>query len=183
MASKLALTRSAVRIQITAMERDGVVRRAGTRPGTTRPSHIFELTPEIEQVLSKAYVPFLAHLVRAFADALSASQFDALLRRAGEGLADEASRGRRLPRTLRGRVELASAMMNEQLGALTHVDGNGSYVIRGAACPLAALTGKHQGVCVAMESFVSVIAGTPVQECCEREGRPKCCFEIQQGRK
>jgi predicted ArsR family transcriptional regulator len=62
-ATKLGLTRSAVRIQITAMERDGVVRKVGKRPGTTRPSHLFELTPEVEQFLSKAYVPVLTHLV------------------------------------------------------------------------------------------------------------------------
>ena len=35
-ASELGLTRSAIRVQITAMERDGVVRRVGKRPGTAR---------------------------------------------------------------------------------------------------------------------------------------------------
>ena len=58
-ATRLGLTRSAIRAQITAMERDGVVRRAGQRPGTTRPSHVFELTPEVEQLLSSAYLPLL----------------------------------------------------------------------------------------------------------------------------
>jgi predicted ArsR family transcriptional regulator len=53
-ASKLRLTRNAIRAQITGMERDGVVRRAGQRPGTTRLSHVFELTPEVEQLLSRA---------------------------------------------------------------------------------------------------------------------------------
>jgi predicted ArsR family transcriptional regulator len=62
-ASKLALTRSAVRAQLTGMERDGVVRRAGQRAGTTRPSHVFELTPEVEQLLSIAYIPLLTNLI------------------------------------------------------------------------------------------------------------------------
>ena len=70
-------------------------------------------------------------------------------------------------------------MMNEHLGALTHVEGNGGVVIRGAGCPLAALTGKHRGVCLAMESLVTEIVGVPVHECCEREDRPRCCFEIR----
>jgi predicted ArsR family transcriptional regulator len=34
-ASQLGLTANAVRAQITAMERDGVVQRVGRRPGTT----------------------------------------------------------------------------------------------------------------------------------------------------
>ena len=37
-ASKLELSGSGIRAQITAMERDGVVRRVGRRAGTTRPS-------------------------------------------------------------------------------------------------------------------------------------------------
>src|SRR5688572_5426014 len=59
-ATQLALTPNAVRAQMTVMERDGVVRRVGQRPGTTRPSHVFELTPEVEQLLSEAYAPFLS---------------------------------------------------------------------------------------------------------------------------
>jgi hypothetical protein len=68
--------------------------------------------------------------------------------------------------------------MNEHLGALTQVEANGAIVIRGAGCPLAALTGKHRGVCLAMESFVTEIVGVAVRECCDRDHRPRCCFEI-----
>src|SRR5687767_15627031 len=91
-ASKLGLTRSAIRAQLTGMERDGVVRRAHQRPGTTRPSHVFELTHEVEQLLSSAYLPFLGQLVRVFAEALPAHQLEKMLREAGKRLADELSR-------------------------------------------------------------------------------------------
>jgi predicted ArsR family transcriptional regulator len=73
-------------------------------------------------------------------------------------------------------------MLNDHLGATTHVEGNGAIIIRGTGCPLAALTGKHRGVCLAMESLVTEIVGTPVHECCDRNSRPRCCFEIQNGR-
>ena len=177
-ATKLDLTRSAVRVQISVMERDGVVRKVGKRPGTTRPSHVYELTPEVEQLLSKAYIPLLTHLVAVFADALPAEQVEMLLRRTGKALADELSGGRRVSGSLESRVATASELMNEHLGALTLVEGNGSIVIRGAGCPLAALTGKHPGVCLAMESLVTEIVRVPVHECCDREDRPRCCFEI-----
>lgn len=72
-------------------------------------------------------------------------------------------------------------MMNEHLGAMTRVESHGGIVIRGAGCPLAALTGKHKGVCLAMESLVSEIVGTRVHECCDRRDRPQCCFEIPKG--
>lgn len=178
-ATKLGLTRSAVRVQITAMERDGVVKKAGKRPGTTRPSHVYELTPEVEELLSKAYVPLLTQLVDVFAEALPTEQVETLLRRTGKGLARELSREKRVSGGLRSRVAAASELMNEQLGALTRVEGNGAIVIRGAGCPLAALTGKHRGVCLAMESLVTEIVGAPARECCDREGRPRCCFEVE----
>lgn len=178
-ATKLGLSRSAVRVQLAAMERDGVVQRVGKRPATTRPHYVYQLTPEIEQLLSKAYLPLLTHLVEVFAEALPAQQLEVLLRRTGRELAGELSRGKRIAGALKSRVATASAMMNEHLGALTHVEGNGRFVIRGAGCPLAALTGKHPGVCLAMESLVSEIVGVPVRECCHRQDRPQCCFEIE----
>jgi DeoR family transcriptional regulator, suf operon transcriptional repressor len=178
-ARTLGLTRSAVRLQITAMERDGVVRKVGKRPGTTRPSYVFELTPEVEQLLSKAYIPLLTGLVDVFAEALPADQIEALLRKIGIGLAQQVTRGKRVSGGLESRAAAASALMNEHLGAMTRVESNGAITIRGAGCPLAALTGKHKGVCLAMESLVTAIVGVPVKECCDRDDRPQCCFEMQ----
>lgn len=182
-ASRLGVTRSAIRAQLTGMERDGVVRRVGQRPGTTRPSHVFELTPEVEQLLSSAYIPLLTQLVHVFADGLPAQQLETLLRQAGRRLAAELSRGKRPTGNRAFRVALASEMLNDELGALTHVEGNGRYIIRGVGCPLAALTGKHPGVCLAMESLVAEVVGVPVRECCDRSARPQCCFEIGKRRR
>ena len=178
-ATQLHLTPNAVRAQITSMERDGIVRRSGRRPGVTRPSHLFELTPETEQLLSHAYIPLLSQLIQVFAEGLPPHQVKTLFRRAGRGLADELAVAQRPSGTLRSKVNFASRLMNEQLGAITHVEENGSYVIRGAGCPLAALTGKHAAVCLAMESMLAELLDASVRECCERTGRPRCCFEIK----
>lgn len=178
-AAKLGLTRSGIRAHITAMERDGLVRRAGQRAGTTRPFHLFELTPEVEQLLSSAYVPLLMTLVDVFTRGLPAPRLERMLRQAGRNLARELSAGRRPTGTLAARVAMASEMLNEQLGAMTRVEANGRYTIRGFGCPLAALTGKHRGVCLAMESLVAEVVGARVRECCDRSERPQCCFEIR----
>jgi predicted ArsR family transcriptional regulator len=180
-AVQLGLTANAVRAQLTSMERDGLVHRSGRRPGTTRPSQIFELTPEVEQLLSRAYIPLLSQLVQTFAASLPADQVEALLRETGRALGAGLLAGRPPSGTLRSRVSLASRFLNDELGALTQVEKNGRFVIRGAGCPLSALTGKHAGVCLAMESLVSEVVGEPVHECCARDGRPRCCFEIGNG--
>jgi predicted ArsR family transcriptional regulator len=176
-ASKLGLTANAVRAQLTAMQRDGVVHSVGRRPGTTRPSQVFALTPDVEQLLSQAYLPFLTQLVDVFAEALPGRDVERLMRRVGKELAAGVPH-QPASASLASRVAFASQLLNQQLGAVTHVEGNGGYVIRGVGCPLAALTGKHPAVCRAMESFLTVIIGAAVHECCAREGRPKCCFEV-----
>ena len=162
---------------MTAMERDGVVKEAGRRPGTTRPSRVFELTPEVEQLLSRAYIPLLTHLVDVFANGLPPRRMERLLREAGRTLAAGLSVDRPSG-TLKARVRAVSDVLNDQLGALTHVDENGMYTIRGDGCPLSALTGKHPAVCRAMESLVEEFVGVPVRECCDRAERPRCCFQI-----
>jgi predicted ArsR family transcriptional regulator len=177
-ATELDLTRSAVRLQITAMERDGVVRKIGKRAGTTRPSHVYALTAEVEQLLSEAYVPLLTQLVDVFAAALPPRQLEALLRRTGRQLAKQLTGGKRVTGSVTSRAAVASQLLNDQLGALTRVERNGRIRIRGAGCPLAALSGKHRGVCLAMESLVTEIVGVRVSECCDRDDRPRCCFEI-----
>src|SRR5687767_4902105 len=126
-ASALGLTANAVRAQMAGMERDGVVRRVGRRPGTTRPFHLYELTPEVEQLLSQAYVPLLTQLVQVFAGALPRKQVDALMREAGKGLANELPLGKRSGGGLESRVSAASEMLNKELGAVTHVERNGGF--------------------------------------------------------
>jgi DeoR family transcriptional regulator, suf operon transcriptional repressor len=178
-AAELELTRNAVRSHITAMERDGVIQRVGRRPGTTRPFQTYELTPEVDQLLSRAYIPFLAQLIESLASALSPDQVELLVRNVGRGLAHQLLGDRSPTGPLETKVRATSALLNEQLGAITHVESNGHYVIRGNGCPLSAVTGKHPAVCRAMETLVNEIVGAPVRECCDRANRPKCCFEIE----
>jgi len=155
-----------------------LVRRTGRRQGATRPSQLFELTAEVEQLLSRAYVPFLSQLVEEFSGAMPPEKVEALLGRVGKSLAAALQVSPPVG-NLETRVRAASALLNRELGALTHVERNGHFRIQGAGCPLAAVTGKHRAVCVAIEKLVAEVVGTGVRECCDRSGRPRCCFEIQ----
>jgi DeoR family transcriptional regulator, suf operon transcriptional repressor len=177
-AAKLRVTGNAVRAHLVSLERDGLVRPAGMQPGATRPSRTYELTPELDHLLSRAYIPLLTQLVRLFAARESAPKFDAIMREAGRGLASEIATA--FPTgALQDRVAAASQVLNRELGASTDVEKKRSgYVIQGSGCPLAALTGKHPGVCHAIESLLAEMLQTSVHECCDRSDRPRCCFEI-----
>jgi predicted ArsR family transcriptional regulator len=182
LASQLGVSRSAIRVQLTAMERDGVVVRTGTRAGTTRPSNVFELTSESRQFLSKAYLPLLGDLISELETSLTPEQLHSLLRRVGKRLARGLTGRKRTTEDLRSRVTTASELMNAQFGARTHVESNGVYAIVGSACPLAAVTSTHPAVCQGVGAWLSDVIGAPVQECCDRIGQPRCRFEIRKRR-
>ena len=179
-ASALDISGNAVRGHLRGLEKDGLIRSPRTRRGVTRPSRLYELTPELEQLLSRAYMPLLGELVRLFATHESPERFDAIMREAGRGLARELA-PHRPSGDLGDRVHAAVDIMHRELGASTEVEKpNGHYVIRGHGCPIAALTGKHPGVCHAIESMLADMLGTRVHECCDRAERPRCCFEISE---
>src|SRR5688500_7542749 len=141
-AEELGVTGNAIRSQLAAMERDGVVRKGGTRRGVTRPSRTYELTPAVEELLSRAYIPLLTQLVQQFASHESPAKFDRMMREAGRGVARELAK--EFPTGPLGvRVAAASHWLNGELGAVTEVRKTDSrYIIDGRSCPLAALTGK-----------------------------------------
>ncbi|PYR62462.1 MAG: hypothetical protein DMF88_27180, partial [Acidobacteria bacterium] len=131
MASQLDLTPTAIRAQLAGMERDGLVRRVGQKRGVTRPSQVFELTAEVEQLLSGLYVPMLSHLVRVFSTDLRSDQLKKVMRQAGKSLARDFQGARRPTTSLEARVTAANELMITQLGAVTHVvRKNGGFLIR-----------------------------------------------------
>jgi predicted ArsR family transcriptional regulator len=174
-AEQLGLSYNAVRAHLAALERDGLIRSAGLRRGGTRPAVVYELAPGVDDALSRAYMPFASQLVRVLADRLSERELGETMREVGRRLAGE------LPPTsgpLMQRVESASAVLQE-LGAPNEIERtNGTVRIRGYGCLLAAAVHGEPHVCRAMETLLEELVGTPVRECCDREDRPRCCFEI-----
>ena len=175
LAASLELTDNAVRAQLAGMERDGLVRQRGERKGTRKPAVEYELDPEAETALSRAYVPLVAALVRVLAGRLSRGDLKQLLREAGR----EAARA--LPRPSGDpaeRVRAASGALDE-LGGLTDVETeDGRWAIRSAGCPLADLVGKRPETCVALAALVAELTQLPGRDTCNRGQRPACRFEI-----
>ena len=174
-AEQLDLTYNAVRVHLTVLERDGLIRKAGLRRGETRPSATYELAAGVDDALSRAYMPFASHLMRALGDRLPDQELTELMRDVGRRLAAEWPRPRG---PLSQRVAEASALLQE-LGAPNEVErAEDALRIRGFGCLLAAAVHGQPHVCRAMESLLGELVGTPVRERCERGAQPRCCFEI-----
>ena len=174
-ASRLGLSGNAIRVQFAILERDGLIRRTGTRRGTSKPARVYSLSPDAELMFSRAYVPVLTELLHVLAGRLRPEEFDALMRDVGRRLMGDRPRP---TGDARQRAQGASALLNE-LGGLARVEEqNGSLMIRSDGCPLAAATQRHPEACNAVESLLKEFAGLRVTKCCDREERLRCCFEV-----
>jgi predicted ArsR family transcriptional regulator len=174
LAQALGLTDNAVRAHLATLERDGLVRQGAPRRGPGKPAFTYGLTAEADRLFPQAYGPVLRQLLDVLAERLPPEALEGALREAGRRLAHGYAAGG----DLRQRVEAAVAALNE-LGGLAGLEArDGGFTISGYSCPLAAAVPGHPEVCRLAEALVEEIIGAPVRECCERNGSPRCRFEV-----
>ena len=178
LAQVLVLTDNGVRAHLATLERDGLVQQRGSvrrSSGGGKPAYVYELTSEAEDLFPKAYEPVLHRLLDVLSERMGPEESEMLLRAVGNRLAE----GQTVPEDgIHVRLEAAVAVLNELGGLAELEERDGSFVIRGYSCPLAAVTPNHPEVCRMAESLVTELAGIPVYEHCDRGERPRCCFEV-----
>ena len=173
----LGLTDNGVRAHLTVLERDGIVRQRGVvRRGSGKPAYVYGLTPQAEELFSKAYRPVLRELLDVMAERVGSEETEVLLRAVGSRMAD--ADGRDVPAGgIRARLEAGVALLNE-LGGLAELEEHGDTVlIRGYSCPLTAVVAGHPEVCRMIESLLTELTSVPIHEHCDRGDSPRCCFE------
>lgn len=176
LAAHLGLTHNAVRGHLAALLREGLVREGGRQRGVSRPAVVYEIVPDAEAVFSRAYIPFVAHLLRVLRERVPQRELDEIMHLVGRRFASEWPR---LRGDLPQRVEAASAFL-EELGALNSIERlDGGLVIQGYGCLLSAAVHGRPEVCRAMESLLAELLEAPVRECCDRGERPRCCFAVE----
>jgi predicted ArsR family transcriptional regulator len=177
LAQALDLTDNAVRAHLVALERDGLVREAGSVRTARRPSLTYELAPDAERLFPKAYGTVLSALLTVLDRELPQSVVDRMLRGAGRHLAHElAENGQngdlaaRSARAVAVFADLGGSATIEVAGDVAHVRGHG--------CPLAIVVREHSDVCALVEALLEVATGAHIQEQCERTGQPHCHFRL-----
>lgn len=176
LAAALDVTDNAVRTHLQLLEREGVVRPTGTRqgPGAGKPAVTYGIAAEAESSLSSAYAPVLATLLQTLAERTSPAELDELLREVGRRMGPDKPKGG----SLEARVRAAAALLSS-LGSEIDVERTpDGFVLRGHACPLAAVVRDEPHACHAVEEIVQAVVGSPVRECCDRASGARCRFEI-----
>jgi predicted ArsR family transcriptional regulator len=176
LAEKLSLTDNAVRAHLATLERDGLVRQSGLRRGPRKPHFTYVLTDEADRLFPKAYDALLNQLIAVLKTRLSPPEIEDALREVGRSMAATAPAGQN--GNLETRVQSALKVLEAIGGAAEVVKHEDKLVIQSSGCPLAAAVAVHPEVCQLAESLVGEIVKAPVEEQCDRTGRPKCRFEI-----
>ena len=136
LAATLDLTDNAVRPHLVALERDGMIRQLGSRrgAGAGKPAVIYELHPDAEPLLSRAYAPVLGALLEVLSAQLQPREMRRVLRETGRRLA--ASAGGTASGDLATRARAAAAVLTALGGAVEVEQRRGVVTLRGSACPL-----------------------------------------------
>jgi predicted ArsR family transcriptional regulator len=175
LAQALGLTDNAVRAHLATLERDGLVRPAGLRRGTSKPAYAYALTPAAERLFPKAYGTLLRMLLDVLSERLPPSAVDDAVREVGHRVAA----GQTVPNgELQHRIDQALAVLGELGGLAEAEEQEDGFIIRGASCPLAAAVPGHPEICHLAETLLSDLIGVPVAECCQRGDQPRCCFAV-----
>lgn len=169
LARAVGLTSNGVRMHLAQLGAEGVVRRAGVRrmDGAGKPPHLYALTPEGEEGLSRAYPGALVALVDALRATHGDHQLEAVLTEAGKRLAAESP-------------EADPIRLLESLGARVRVTsvGDDRVQVQGAGCPLASSVRAQPLTCEMMRAMLEARTGRPVERKCEYGESPRCCFEM-----
>jgi predicted ArsR family transcriptional regulator len=177
LAEDLGLTDNAVRAHLLSLERDGLVKQSGIQRGIRKPHFAYELTEEAEHLFPKAYDTLLNQLITVLKGRLSPAVLEEVLRAVGRSLAGAQAVDRRKG-NLQKRVGMALPVL-EALGGAARVDKvKGKFFIRSENCPLATAVTEHPEVCRLAETLLSEITGLGVREQCDRDGPPRCRFEV-----
>jgi predicted ArsR family transcriptional regulator len=178
LALAIGITDNAVRLHLTALERDGMARTAGVRRegSVGKPATLYAVTQEAESAFSKAYEPVLTTLLVTLAAKLGENEISALLRDVGRQLAANVAAP---DDSLEQRVRAAASVL-DALGADTEVEAGsaGGFVVRGFACPLSRSVAQCPPLCGAVEELVAGITKAKVQERCDRSSTPRCTFLV-----
>lgn len=178
LAERLGVSDNAVRLHLVALERDGLLRKAGTvrSGGAGQPAAEYELTGDGEAALSRAYPSALTALAAALGARLEPRSRRAVFLEAGKRLAADlpgASGG-----SLQARAESCAALI-EQLGGQAAVrTERGSALVEGTGCPLSSAVRAEPGACFLIEGLLEAHAGVKAEQLCDHGDHPRCRFRL-----
>ncbi|MNF62518.1 HTH domain protein [compost metagenome] len=173
LASHLAVTRTAIRQHLAALERDGLILRGETRPTGRRPEQLYQLSPRGRELFPRQYQLLADLLIGEVASLIGHDALVGLMRGLGRRLAAELERDRV------DEARIAEHMNQAGYEAEVFFRSAGEPEIVAHNCVFHHLAAAHPEVCELDLALLGALGGGEVEhlECMVRHGQV-CRFRV-----
>jgi predicted ArsR family transcriptional regulator len=178
LAKQLRLTPNAVRFHLASLQQAGLARATGTRQGKRRAHVTYTLTERANQRFPNAYKFSLRELLTELKHRYSRRTVTAILRGAGNRLAQRPP-SKRSNASLGSRAREAARLIEAVGGSISIEPNHRVFFLRGDGCPLAGVVADHPEVCDMLETFLARSTGASVKQQCHHGLNPRCEFQIR----
>ncbi|MGE8067737.1 helix-turn-helix transcriptional regulator [Pseudomonas sp. NPDC089569] len=174
LAEHLAVTRTAIRQHLAALERDGLVLRGDTRPTGRRPEQLYQLTDHAKEQFPRQYRLLASALIDEVADIIGPEALATLMRSLGRKLAADRERH------VVDEAKIVQHMNEAGYEAEVFFRSPGDAQIVAHNCVFHRLAEAHPVVCELDLALIGALGGAEVDhtECMVRGGHV-CRFKLR----
>jgi predicted ArsR family transcriptional regulator len=174
LAEHLAVTRTAIRQHLAALERDGLVARGETRPTGRRPEQLYQLTDHAREQFPRQYQLLASALIDEVADIIGPEALATLMRNLGRKLALDREQ------QVVDEAKIVQHMNQAGYEAEVFFRSSGDQEIVAHNCVFHRLAAAHPVVCELDLALIGALGGAEVEhtECMVRGGNV-CRFKLR----
>ena len=177
LSSELGLTRTAAVNQLRSLQSEGMAERAGVRASKRRPSMLYKLTKDADQLFPNEYDTLAIGVIDEL-KGLGSRKFRGVIERlARRWAARDAATVKRAKGS--ARVQKAIAVLSDR-GLMPTLERAGrGHILRHYHCPLQRVGATHPEVCVIIERWIGALFGAPIKRLgCTSLGDANCAYAI-----
>ena len=179
LAAALGITPMGIRQHLAILERDNLVASTHVRRGVGRPTHLYSLTGEAEELFPKAYGEFAKSLIDGLVALDGLEKLEQLLGVHSDRMV-EMYAGRIGEKDFAGKVRQFVAILEEH-GAMPEIEPLGEHVfsIKENNCSIRQLAEAYPVICDYELKVVERVLGVPVtREECVAHGGKTCRYRV-----
>ena len=178
LSGRLGLTPNAIRQHLTRLGRDGLVAESAQRRGRTKPSLVYSLTRDGEQLFPQRYNALLNLVLRELKNDEGQAKVDDLFRKIGRRTARKYAEhfaGKDTP----GRLAALAELVREQ-GVVADFEPKGEgFVFREHNCPFRDTVASHSELCTMVHALMEeVLPGKTEHRTSIARGDDRCEFVV-----
>ncbi|MNI02891.1 Helix-turn-helix domain protein [compost metagenome] len=180
MSKQLGITEMAVRRHLNTLERDGLLETRLVRQAMGRPTNVYFLTQQADDLFPKKYQQLTLDLLGELLEEEGSEKIDHLFERRKNKLNDKYS-SRMQDKNLKERVmELASIQNENGYMVEWSQSSEDEYVLSEHNCPITQVANTYQQACSCeLKLFQNLLDANVERTACLAKGASKCVYVIK----